>query len=446
MCRAEYIIYACGHAKNHSTDCEVAEQHGALFNRVGCVNYTFASKYAEQHCGTGGFYCSQTQDGRLIDKAYDHFQALKPRLHAIKTELGTNHAALQGYISQAMAINMPLETLNMFALYQALQQQQMTIMRQNNELEQRHKYLQNLLAFAQNNRVQLQAAAASQPAWDGKEFDYTRSIFPEALLKPIQRKSPGRQAIPALSLGSGVEVALRPVQNVPQVQVAAPNTGFDARGYQHQQKRFRQDPTPPTAHRRQASTAPSNFSMEANIPKGNTPPNESTIEKVYRLRAHFAAEQNQKVANAMIRQGYDVENYGIKPPAKTGRKYGRIEQTVGQANASQTDVLIIQEHLPSAKTMAALQLPRAMTNQPRAPSVAARALATQSPTTSKTLKTQMGCLALGTCRQTSPMRPTMNHLQSQRTLRRLASRLKPSAGKRREYRPLSPPPVECTAL
>jgi hypothetical protein len=320
MCRVEYTFFTCGHTADHSVDCEFAEAFGPLFNRSGCVNYSFDSTHPQIQCGKlHGFYCAKTQNGTIIDKCREVLQRMSADYRDKNDEKNRVTSAWDSYRKETVARKQPLESLAANPTYRNIDHQRQQLIIECNALENRRQYLNGLISHAYKNRHLLAPDASYQPLWDPTSFDFDASIFPPRMLEPIRRQFPNGCPTSIAPAARGTAHVTSQQQHPQEGMGLAPvaNLGMTAQPVQ-QTRKPEQQPMGPVTPKRQTEVKSKPSPIGEGIVRGQTPEGETREEKAIRYRDQLKALSALKTANAMAAQGYDVQKHGVSAGPKVG--------------------------------------------------------------------------------------------------------------------------------
>lgn len=344
MCYTCIVSRACGHNFYQTVDCELAEAHGPLYNRLNCPNYQCFSSHTDEQCGKGGFYCAKMQDGAILDKAHDAAEVLHARLIENSSQLQIAFAANQNLLQSGTANQNLLTSPE----YQRLWQNHNFLNQRRQNLERQHAYAIALISHGLQNRDRLAPGAFGQIPFSITHFDLASSIFTVDQLAPIMGLLPGRRmqtAVPQHNAGQ-VPAQIQPAyNNVPafaqqQVPVPAQQSLTDVSLSTQQQ-------VPARAQQALANTSVStqqqvpgltsslsepNVEAKTSRPtvnvaalsheelqeryRGFSPEGETPIEKGRRIGQMMKADSDKHVADQMAALGYS----NIRPAPKAGSK------------------------------------------------------------------------------------------------------------------------------
>lgn len=315
MCRVELHLHTCGHTTDHSTRCEDAAPYGPFFNRIGCVNYTSRNSRATYQCGEHRFYCAKTHDGAILDSSYSLLELLRNKLIEIHDQLKEVMATLQSERQQTAKS----EDMHTNHRIEALELHNASLLKERISIIAKARALQDAIRWAFQER-HLLMPCPSRPGYDGFRFDPGKSRLPANILIPLLQILAGRDCSESLQTEWNVpSIAVQSQHKTTPGYSAAPVRSATGNCAPHDQKPMHST-TPVKARNRSAGTAVRSTPLNHAIFRGNSPPNESRAEKAHRLRAEMQTKQNQKIAESMARQGYDVAKNGIRPPSRAGRK------------------------------------------------------------------------------------------------------------------------------
>jgi hypothetical protein len=341
MCRHEYASYACGHHRDLGHFCSNA-QSAALPSKVHCTQYVpLPEMHYSTQCGRrNGFYCGETQDGRLIDTFQDAMDRMKIEAAMRKSEAESSKLQCANCVSEAKTRGVPTEDLQTLPTYVMLKQRHDAAMVRYTVLCGKYKVLLPIVDYAHKNRNLLEPGVRYQPFWNGTSFDFKNTIFPMQLLQPIFHILPGYnpaqtpQTIPPggtavnlqqdsyvtnnMSTGSGLD--------------SEPAVGHKSAPSQRPKLTVSTTSNQPVFIRQVVSVTEqgSPVSHSKVRPKvmtpirGETPEGEAHTEKAVRYLKQLEVEGEKYVAKAMTDAGYDVARYGIRPLPKMGRKYEEL--------------------------------------------------------------------------------------------------------------------------
>jgi hypothetical protein len=320
MCRVEYTFFTCGHTSDHSVDCELAQSFGPLFNRTGCVNYDFSSTHSQLQCGRlMGFYCAKTQNGTIIEKSQEALDRMFPDVEDRNVEKNRICAAWNSYREQNAHRGHSLDSLVSVPTYRNIDHQRQLLIDECNGLEHRRLYLNNLIAHAYKNRNMLAPGVMYQPLWSTTSFDFDATIFTPQMLDPIRRQLPGQAPAPIVPAVRSTANAMNQQQqhSHPQQGIGLPpiaNFGMTAAPLQ--QTRFTPQQMGFVTPKRQTEVTDERSPIGEDIVRGHNPEGETREEKAVRYRDQLKAAAARRMTEAMAKEGYNVQEYGVSPAAK----------------------------------------------------------------------------------------------------------------------------------
>lgn len=329
MCRHETATHACGHKEDLGFFCEYAQPYGPLFNKVNCPNYSHGAEKFDpfNQCGKqGGFYCSRSQDGVVIDRAKDTQNTTRAQLDIKKTEFERITLIRTNYLQEAKMRGMPTEELVKVPNYCKLEQQHQLLGRHCTILRNRIIYFNNMFNHAFGHRNLLAPGVCHHPEWDLVSFDFAHSIFPPDLLQPIRHLLPGQIPPPMTPVGPHLQNSMNQYQDQSQSfnnqMLAGPDHEASpvpqVKSVQRPKLKVKITPT------KQITVTEEGSPMSSEIARGHTPEGEDPMARAARYRAQLTGSRQKVVREAMVDAGYDVDSHGIRPPGRHGCKFLRM--------------------------------------------------------------------------------------------------------------------------
>lgn len=88
MCFQGFVYFLCGHDRIIEQTCEEArEMQDPFFLKVSCPNYRRESLRPDQYCGTGKYYCRQTDEGPALDAIQQRYNESASKVKYYEAQL-----------------------------------------------------------------------------------------------------------------------------------------------------------------------------------------------------------------------------------------------------------------------------------------------------------------------------------------------------------------------